>query len=118
GADELQVALDGEGAAAGGDHRRPLAVEHLAQRLMLELAEGGLAEAGKDLAHRHRRPRLDLGVEVDERPAERGGEGAAHRRLAAAHEAGEDDAQSLGLLRWAARREADAQAVAAARSSA
>ena len=97
-AHQRQVALEGEGAAAGGDHRRIAAGGDLAQRLVLELAERRFAQAREDLAHGHRCARLDLGVEVDERPAEGGGEGTAHRRLATAHEPGEEDAHVQGCI--------------------
>jgi hypothetical protein len=62
----------------------------------LELAEAGLAVLGEDVGDGEGCARLDVGVEVEEVPAEPVREQAADGGLTRAHEAGKDDAADGG----------------------
>ena len=64
--------------------------------LRLKLAEVGFAVGGEDGGDGEAGAGLDVGVEVEELPAEAGGEQAADGGFAGAHEAGEDEAAKVG----------------------
>ena len=82
-------------AAAEGDDSRHRGVERLARELLLDRAELHLAARGEDRGDRRRRVPFDLGVEIDERTREAGGDPPAERRLAGAHEADEREVAVL-----------------------
>jgi hypothetical protein len=72
------------------------AAEGCGEGLGFELAEVALAVGGEDGRDGEAGAGLDEGVEVEEVPAEAGGEQAAYGGLAGAHEAGEDEAAEMG----------------------
>ena len=85
--------------AAERDHGRHGRIESLTRELLLDRAELDLAARREDRGDRRRRVPLDLGVEIDERTREAGGNPAAERRLPGAHEA--DERQMAVLYRGA-----------------
>ncbi len=63
--------------------------QHVVRGLLLERPERRLPPLLEELGDRRARARLELAVEVDERPAEAGGRLAPEGRLARAHEPGQ-----------------------------
>src|SRR5260221_8596649 len=98
GEQEVEGAGLGDEAAAGGDHRALVALDHRLKAAPLEAAERRLAVKGEDLAELKPAFALDLAVELDEGNAARGGETAAERRLAGAAQADEGDAVATPLF--------------------
>ena len=82
------------GASAKGEDDAA-AAERGGEGLGLKLAEAGLAVGGKDGGDGEADARLDVGVEVEEVPAEAGGQQTADGGLAGTHEAGEDEAAEV-----------------------
>src|SRR5205823_4906829 len=93
GLDELDVVVEGEGAAAGGDHGA-LEVAGGAEDVALALAEVRLTALGEDLLDRELLRRLDQFVEVEEGDVEARRELAPDGGLAGAHEADQVDFHS------------------------
>lgn len=100
--DEAAGRRGGERAAARRDHL-PALLEDTLDHALLAGAEIGLAEALEDVADRHAGRFFDLGVGIDEGPAQRPGEPAADRGLARAHHADEHDGARLPAPGWRAR---------------
>ena len=61
-----------------------------------EAAEAGFAVEGEDLGDGGSGALLEVGVEIEEAPAEAGGEEASDGGFACSHEAGEDQALEVG----------------------
>ena len=65
-------------------------IEKLPDGMVLDVAKPGLAVLGEELSDRCAVGRLDLGVDVEKRPAEACGKQRSNRAFPGAHEAGQD----------------------------
>ena len=89
--ERLAHTLGLDGPAAERDHRQVLALQELADHILLDGAEGGLALAVEEHLDRLPEPALDLPVAVHRLHAQLRGERAGAGRLPGAHEAHQDD---------------------------
>ena len=92
--EEEAVGEDLRGATAEGEYDVG-AAEGRGEGGRFELAEAGFAVGGEDVRDGEAGAGFDVGIEVEEVPAEALGEQAADGGLAGAHEAGEDEAAEV-----------------------
>ena len=93
---EQQAVGEDFGRAAAEREDDVAAAEGGGEGLRLELAEVGFAVGGEDGGDGEAGAGFDVGVEVEEVPAEAIGEQAADGGFAGAHESGEDEAAEVG----------------------
>src|ERR1017187_5243160 len=91
-----QAVGKGFGGASAESEDDVAAAEGRGEGLGLQLAEVGFAVGGEDGGDREAGAGFDRGVEVEEIPAEAGGEQTADGGLAGAHKTGEDDTEEMG----------------------